>query len=106
MEAYPPEYVSHNLPLIVLSGLTGGQEHGGRDELRDIFGTAAVINSDSPSVAAELSQQLLEDFMSADGSAQAWSAEAGRGKVGLMGFKFKVIGRVSRPLVLWRAFVG
>ena len=106
MEAYPPEYVAHNLPLIVLSGLTGAEEHGGRDELRDIFGTAAVINSDSPLVAVELSQQLLQDFMSADGSGQAWSAEASRGKVGLMGFKFKVIGRVSRLPVSWRTFVA
>jgi solute carrier family 25 protein 38 len=95
MEVYPPEYVAHNLPLIVLSGLTGEQEHSGRDELRDIFGTAAVITSDSPLVASELGQQLLQDFMSADGSAQAWNAEAGRGKTSLMGFKFKVIGRVS-----------
>ena len=106
MEAYPPEYVTHNLPLIVLSGLiTGAQEHSVRDELREIFGTAAVINSDSPLVASELGQQLLQDFMSADGSAQAWSAEAGRGKVGLMGFKFKVIGRVSRLLILWGASI-
>jgi trafficking protein particle complex subunit 11 len=100
MEAYPPEYVVHNLPLIVLSGLVNPQEHGGRDELRDIFGTAAVVNSDSPLAATELGQQLLQEFMSADGSGQAWSAEAGRGKANLMGFKFKVVGRVSRPLFL------
>lgn len=95
MEVYPPEYVAHNLPLIVLSGLTGAQEHVDRDELRDIFGTAAVINSDLPLVVSELGQQLLQDFMSADGRAQAWSAESGRGKANLIGFKFKAIGRVS-----------
>jgi len=106
MEAYPPEYIDRNLPLIVLSGLTGAQEHAGKDELRDVFGTGAVVNSDSPLVQAELSQQLLQDFLSVDGSAQAWNAEAGRSKFNLMGFKFKVIGRVSRPPVLRRAFMG
>jgi len=105
MEAYPPEYITDNLPLIVLSGLTETQEHGDRDELRDIFGTAAVINSDLPLVASELGQQLLQDFTSADGSSQAWSAEAGRGKASLMGFKFKVTGRVSQCFVIWRAFL-
>lgn len=105
MEAYPPEYVAHNLPLIVLSGLTVAQEYDDRDELRDIFGTAAVINSDLPLVTSESGQQLLQDFMSADGSAQAWSADAGRGKASLMGFKFKVTGRVSQQLAIWKGFI-
>lgn len=100
MEAYPPEYVAHNLPLVVLSGLSSVQELGSKDELREIFGTGTVISSELPIVDNELSQQLLQDFLSANGAAFAWNSERARSKNNLIGFKFKVIGRVRPTLIM------
>lgn len=94
MEAYPPGFIAHNLPLVVLSGLSTPQELGGKDELRDIFGTGTVISSDLPLVDNELGQQLRQDFLNADGGALAWNGEALKSRNNAVGFKFKVIGRV------------
>ncbi|KAF2637024.1 hypothetical protein P280DRAFT_492659 [Massarina eburnea CBS 473.64] len=65
MDAYPPEYVLHSLPFIVLSGL------GARPELdpsrpvdRVLPGRAvANVSSDAPTVADARAGQLLEDFL-------------------------------------------
>lgn len=100
MEAYPPEYVAHNLPLVVLSGLSPTQELGSKDEHREIFGTGTVISSELPPVDNELGQHLLQDFLSGDGAALAWNSEGARSRNNLIGFKFKVIGRVRPTLIV------
>jgi len=97
MEAYPPEYVSHNLPLILLSGLeapeesalvapsVGLLEDGGR-----------TITSDQPLVTGERAQHLLREFSNADGTKAAWNSRPGRLSGDLVGFKFRAVGRVGQ----------
>jgi len=94
MEDYPPEYVTHNLPLIILSGFPDNLHTVQPDKRREIFGTGTVITSDLPLLDNESSQQLLQELSSADGSSQPWNSDTARQRNNLVGFKFKVVGRV------------
>ena len=97
MEDYPPEYVAHNLPLIILSGFPDSLHTAKPDKRREIFGTGTVITSDLPLFDNESSQKLLQEFLSFDGGSQSWNSDAGRQRNNLVGFKFKVVGRVRAP---------
>ncbi|KAF2401064.1 hypothetical protein EJ06DRAFT_475314 [Trichodelitschia bisporula] len=82
MDAYPLDYVSHNLPLVVLSGLRP------TPDTETPAGHGTTINSELPLVEGERAEQLLSEFSRAEGTDRP---RAGASK--LMGFKFKVVGR-------------
>lgn len=96
MDAYHPEYTDHNLPLIVLSGLGADHEP---EELppshRLLQDGGFPINGHLPLVTGERADQLLNDFLQADGRNAPWNARSARGTNGVMGFRFKPIGRAS-----------
>ncbi|KAF1982934.1 hypothetical protein K402DRAFT_466392 [Aulographum hederae CBS 113979] len=94
MEAYPDEYVDHNLPLIVLSGLEhvpGEEPSVSNRQLLEHHGPK--ISSELPLVQGERAQQLLGEFFAADGSQTPWNNKPNRIKGGLLGFKFRAVGR-------------
>jgi solute carrier family 25 protein 38 len=96
MEAYPPAYVEHNLPFIVLSGL------GSQDELEPppsvhsvLPGRAAVrTSSEIPPVTGERADQLLQDFLSADGTNAPWNARGSSRRDLAHSFRIRAVGRV------------
>ncbi|KAJ9627661.1 hypothetical protein H2203_002873 [Taxawa tesnikishii (nom. ined.)] len=69
MEAYPDDYITHNLPLVVLSGLenasatTPSSSPDGFD-----FGRGTRITSDLPCLSGSRAEHLLSEFMKADGT--------------------------------------
>ncbi|KAM3418961.1 hypothetical protein BST61_g4918 [Cercospora zeina] len=92
MEAYPTEYVQHDLPLVVLSGL--GQLHldspkspPARQE------SGARISTESPECHSEQAKRLLQAFRSLDGTDSAWNASAQPGPTSSIRFKIKPVGR-------------
>ncbi|KAF2722627.1 hypothetical protein K431DRAFT_338000 [Polychaeton citri CBS 116435] len=93
MEAYPNEYVEHNVPLILLSGL--GQDDDGASNptpsQRQESGTRIVNNS--PDCRNERAPQLLQGFLSRDGRDNAWNSTGFPGPTGPMRFKMQQIGR-------------
>ena len=95
-EGYPPDYVSHNLPLVVLSGLhSKSLEHGG-SELAAKHGADSIeIASELPLVSGQRADQLLEEFHGFSGGDDAWTSKPVHSKSTLIGFKFKTVGRVS-----------
>ena len=97
MDAYPPDYVDHNLPLVVLSGLGANahQEHYPRshDLLQE---NGFTISSHLPVVGGERADQVLEDFLAADGRHWSCNSRAARSNSGLIGFRFKAVGRVGQ----------
>jgi len=96
MEAYPPDYVEHNLPLVFLSGLgerTDG-ERAGPAMPRQESGTR-IVNS-SEVCQSNRAAQLLEQFLKQDGSKQVWNSSALSGPNGVLNYRMKAIGRVGR----------
>ncbi|KAH7085723.1 Gryzun, putative trafficking through golgi-domain-containing protein [Paraphoma chrysanthemicola] len=95
MEAYPPQYVQHNLPFIVLSGLGITKELDPPPPVHDVLPGRAVttINSEIPAVTGDRANTLLQDFLSADTSNAPWNGRS-TGRKGLAsGFRIRAIGR-------------
>jgi hypothetical protein len=99
MDAYPEDYVAHNLPLVLLSGL--GPDTGlsaeddplgkpsSNDEGIKIFSDFPVLTD---STAEELSKVLLDE----DGSGAPWNSRHNAGRTGGVGFRVKKVGRVGQ----------
>lgn len=97
MEAYPPAYVQHNLPFIVLSGLGAQTELQPPPSVHNVLPgrAAAKTSSEIPPVTGERAEQLLQDFLTADGSNAPWNAR-GLGRKDLAhGFRIRAVGRVG-----------
>ena len=100
MEAYPPEYVEHNLPLVLLSGL--GERHddagSGKGLVRQESGTR--IAAASPKCGDERAEQLLDQFLRLDGTDLPWNASALPGPAGALKYKMTAVGRVG--MAIWQ----
>lgn len=102
MEAYPPAYVQHNLPFIVLSGLGSQAELDPPPSVHSLLPGRAVTRTSSeiPPVTGERADQLLQDFLSADGTNAPWNARnAGRKDIA-HGFRIRAVGRVGQAPVM------
>ncbi|KAI9051245.1 hypothetical protein LZ554_005346 [Drepanopeziza brunnea f. sp. 'monogermtubi'] len=86
MDGYPPAYVAHNIPLLVVSGLGYGTEEELKLKLKD----ESRIISEVPSLVTEDALTLLQLFKDGDASDLAWNARehSGRNK-----FRVKTVGR-------------
>lgn len=98
MEDYPPDYVQHNLPLIVLSGLGAAKELDPPAPVQQILPGRAVttINSEIPQITGQRADDLLRAFVDADGTHAPWNGRAFTGKGVQYGFRIRSIGRVGQ----------
>ena len=99
MDGYPPEYISHNLPLIVLSGLgstTSSTYNDAKDAYPLLEDKGTHISSGLPNVFGKEADELLECFLELDAKDAAWNNRPGKGKLGTMGFRIQSLGRVSQ----------
>ena len=95
MELYPLDYIEHNIPLVVLSGL-GGTGWRSDDQLPELYGGhGTTVSSELPLVESENASQLREALLQADRTQRVWKSDAKRNGDGLIGFRFKAIGRAS-----------
>jgi hypothetical protein len=85
MDAYPPDYVAHNYPLVLLSGLREPKEDTGTRT------DGPVVESHQPLVTDERKDLLLQGFLSLQGNI---SAPVSRSKNGSVGYRFRIVGRV------------
>jgi hypothetical protein len=99
MDAYPPAYVVHNLPFVVLSGLVADAERNPPPPVGHVLAGRALthISSDAPLVTGQRAEQLLDEFLAADGTKAPWSPRAVPRKGTAHGFRLRVVGRVRRP---------
>ncbi|KAJ9668593.1 hypothetical protein H2201_001235 [Coniosporium apollinis] len=94
MDAYPPDYVAHNLPLVVLSGLGDEsrlQDSGPVYKLLQENGTP--IDSEIPTVTGERAEQLLQEFFKTDASDAPWNSRPVKSRGNLSGFRVRAVGR-------------
>jgi solute carrier family 25 protein 38 len=88
MDAYPADYVAHNYPLVLLSGLCEPTDDSRAD--------GPLVASQQPLVTDERKDLLLQGFLSLQGNA---SAPVSKAKNGSIGYRFRVVGRVRSPCV-------
>jgi hypothetical protein len=98
MEAYPPQYVQHNLPFIVLSGLGTTKELDPPPPVHNVLPGRAVttISSDIPAVTGDRADTLLQDFLSADTTNAPWNGRSSGRKSLASGFRIRAVGRVGQ----------
>jgi hypothetical protein len=96
MEAYPPDFVVHNLPFIVLSGLATSQELEPPPPVQNVLPGRAVtsINSELPAVTGDRADELLQEFLSADGTNAPWNGRGFSRRGITHGFRIRSVGRV------------
>jgi hypothetical protein len=97
-EGYPNDYVAHNLPLVVLSGLCPSPPLHDATRFPPVYsGLGTEIESELPLVADKRAELLLEEFRSCEKSDEQWNSKPIQGKSALMGFTFRAVGRVGQP---------
>lgn len=98
MEAYPPAYVQHNLPFILLSGLGSQVELEPPASVHSIIPGRAVTRTSSeiPLVTGERADQLLKDFLSTNGTNAPWKARNSSRRDLAHGFRIRAVGRVCK----------
>ncbi len=102
MEAYPADYLVHNLPFILLSGLGSAKSPSLVNSAGSSYPLSShngvVIKSDLPSLTGQSADQLLECFLKLDASNAAWNNRPTKGRMGLAGYRIKAVGRVGQGL--------
>jgi hypothetical protein len=98
MDAYPSDYTQHNLPLIVLAGLGNTTEIESPPHVHNVLPGRAVttISSETPPVTGDRADQLLEDFLGADGSHASWNGRVSMRKGITPAFRIRAVGRVGQ----------
>lgn len=108
MDAYPEDYVNHNLPLVLLSGLEAGPEAGPGDgpTPSDSYPLLAEkgpkIVSDFPSLSGAVAEDLRRVFLEQDGTQMPWRSgllsSNGKASSQNMRYRIKSAGRVPLPV--------
>lgn len=98
MDAYPPDYVAHNLPFIVLSGLGTRKELEQVPPVQNILSGRAVtsVSSELPVVIGDRANELLQEFLSADGTNSPWNGRTPTRRGLTHGFRIRSVGRVGQ----------
>lgn len=102
MDAYPPELVAHETPLLLVSGLGTPEEHLGV-EARSTYGYPQLaengtrVTSSVPPVTTPAGELLLLHFLRAD-SAGIWAGRtADKLKSQAPAWRVRAVGRVETP---------
>lgn len=95
MEAYPDQYRTHNLPLILLSGLSNQDDATIRGFAVPRHESGTKIACSSPECGGERAATLLEQFLRLDGDNAAWNAQTLPGPSSVQKCRMKAIGRVG-----------
>lgn len=93
MEAYPYDYLAHNYPLIVLSGLLPPQSSH-KVDASILRHEEAQITSDSPLVTSDPARHLRDCFLREAGGDDVAKRKLAVAEVGHIPFVAKVVGRV------------
>jgi hypothetical protein len=100
MEAYPKDYVEHNLPLIVLSGLppqSDPSKEAPEQSRNPLLEGGFRIRTDAAPLTGSAAESLLRAFLAGDSSDAPWNNRATpvKGENGGI-FRIKSVGRVGQ----------
>ena len=99
MDGYPRNYTSHNIPLVVLSGLAKANASDGAEARYPLFQEKGIrIASEFPSILGPDAEELSECFREFDARDAAWNHRPSKGKMGTMSFTYRHVGRVGQNI--------
>lgn len=100
MEAYPEDYVAHNLPFIALAGLPTADSSANASTTTPNAhqGSGLNVTDNSPPLSGPHADSILDEFLRAHGASLSWSEQALTERAGLIGFKLSSVGRVGMPM--------
>lgn len=101
MNAFPPDYVVHNLPLLLLSGLEPEsiKEQDGVDHSKVLLREGGFrIKTDAPPIGSDVAQALRETLLESDASSANWNGRAIAAKEYGGGYRIRSVGRVGQAL--------
>ena len=109
MDAYPEDYVAHNLPFILLSGL----ETSSDDDLQDVRADYPLLRekgkriySDLPSLSGPVAEELRRVLLEEDASRIPWDLrDDAYENPSKLEYKIKSVGRVGRCKLAVKAFL-
>jgi hypothetical protein len=100
MEAYPKDYVEHNLPLIVLSGLLSQSDlskEAPEQSRNPLLEGGFRIRTDAAPLTGSAAESLLQAFLAGDSSDAPWNNRPTPVKGDNGGtFRIKSVGRVGQ----------
>jgi hypothetical protein len=104
MDAYPPDYINHNLPLVLLSGLEADAKDESRSAVQVDYPLLAEkgpkVFSDFPPLSGAVAEELRRVLLEEDGSQMPWRAglaSSGNSSSPHIAYCIKSCGRVSYP---------
>jgi hypothetical protein len=102
MDAYPQDYVNHNLPLVLLSGLEADTEYGSTSTVDYplLAEKGPKIFSDFPPLSGAVAEELRRELLEEDGSQMPWKAglaSSGSPSSPHITYCIRSSGRVSSP---------
>lgn len=105
MNAFPSDYVVHNLPLLLLSGLESEsvKEQDATDHSKVLLREGGFrIKTDVPPVSGDVAKALRDTFLRSDASLAKWNGKAISAKAYGGGYRIRSVGRVGQtfPLTL------
>lgn len=98
MNAFAPDYIVHNLPLLLVSGLDSelSTDHDALDQSRVLLREGGFrIKTDTPPVSGTVAETLREILLGSDASAANWNARAISAKEYGGGYRIRSVGRVG-----------
>jgi hypothetical protein len=100
MDAYPEDYVNHNLPLVLLSGLEADAEGDSEasSEYPLLLERGTHIFSDFPPLSGGVAEELRSLLLQEDGSQMPWKSRvnvSGNTATANIAYRIKSSGRVG-----------
>lgn len=99
MDSYPDEYVTHNLPFVLLSGLEqeASTESIASDHTRTYLGEGGFrIRAELPPVQGSIAEELLNTLLSYDSTKAPWHSQTPEKGVVKQALKVRSVGRVGQ----------
>jgi hypothetical protein len=106
MNAFPSDYIVHNLPLLLLSGLEvkSNKEQDALDHSKVLLREGGFrIKTDTPPVSGSVAETLREALLECDASAANWNGRAISASKYGGGYRIKSVGRVGQALLELRS---
>ncbi|KAL1886394.1 hypothetical protein Plec18167_000324 [Paecilomyces lecythidis] len=99
MDAYPEDYIAHNLPYVLLCGLEADTEDPAESsnvQYPFLFTKGTEVSSHLPAVSGPVAEELRKALLEEDASEAPWNSLNEIRRTGGIGLKVKSIGRSYR----------
>lgn len=102
MDAYPEDYIAHNLPYVLLCGLESDTDNSADNsdvQYPFLSEKGTKISSDLSSLSGPVAEELRKALLEEDASDAPWNSLNDVRRSGGIGLRLKSVGRVGQQLL-------